>query len=209
MVTTKQQEIIDWAINYVQKFEKERKIYNLSVLIFTALDIFFTIVALFYSSMLVASVIVNILFGTTWGAKVIQLTKFEKALKILSVPSLAYITVRRERGEFMKNVKVRNIVIAVLNILAVASVVVCAFVPALSGYIAYAVGLLGAVLPADLYAVFNNAKLSAEEVTAKVQAKEKKIATAEAKAEVKAKQKAEIEDLAAKKLEEKNKTELS
>lgn len=212
MVTTKQQELIDWAIDKIQMFEKEKKLYNYSAIILAVIDVVCGIVALFQSFMLVYSVLATILCGTVWGARTVQVIKCEKlaqAIRAVTVPSLAYIAVRKKRGEFMKNVKIRNIVIGVLTVLGFASVIVCHFVPALNGLVDYVIYYLCALLPADLYAVFNNAHKSAEEIQAKVDAVAKAKAQKEAKAELAAKQKAELEELTAKKLEEKKRNELS
>jgi hypothetical protein len=211
MVTTKQQELIDWAIEKLESYDREKKLYNFSAIILSILDVFCGVVALFYAGMMVTSVIASILCGTAWGARAIQLVKCEKlakALKALTVPSLAYISVRKERSEYMKNTKARNVVIGALTLLGFASVIVCHFVPALVQYIDYAIYYLCALLPADLYAVFNNAHLSAAEMQAKVDKKLKADAELKAKAELDAKQKAELEALTNKKLEElKNKPE--
>lgn len=208
MVTTKEQELIDWAIDKIQMFEKEKKLYNYSAIILSVIDVICGIVALFQSFMLLYSVLATILCGTVWGARTVQVIKCEKlaqAIKVMTVPSLAYIAVRKKRGEFMKNLKVRNIVIGVLTFLGFVSVIVCHFVPALNVCVDYIIYYLCALLPADLYAVFNNAHKSAEEIQAKVEAVAKAKAQKEAKAELAAKQKAELEELTAKKLAEQNK----
>ena len=203
-----QQEIVDWAIEKIKSFETQKKIYNLSAIILSLLDVVCGVITIFYASMLTTSIVASILCGTTWGARYIQVVKIEKltqALKYLKVAntfSLLYIMVRKRRSEFMTNVKVRNIVIGILTILGFASVIVCHFVPALVEYVDYAIYVLCAVLPADLYAVFNNAKLSAEEVENKVQAKQLKVAEAQAKQELAEKQDAELKALAEKKLVE-------
>lgn len=201
----KQQEIIDWAITKIQSFEKEKKLYNYSAIILSIIDVLCGIIALFYSYMLVTSIVATILCGTVWGARTVQVIKCEKlaqALKVLSVPSLAYIAVRKKRSEFMKNLKVRNIVIGVLTVLGFASVILCHFIPVLNGFVDYVIYYLCALLPADLYAVFNNAHKTAEEIQAKVDAVSKAKATKDAKAELAAKQQAELDELVAKKLEE-------
>ena len=205
MVTTKQQELIDWAIEKLESFEREKKIYNFSAIILSLLDIFCGVVALFYAGMMVTSVVASILCGTAWGARAIQVVKCEKlakALKVLTVPSLAYISVRKQRSEYMKNTKIRNVVIGVLTFLGFASVILCHFVPALVQYVDYVIYYLCALLPADLYAVFNNAHLSAEEIQSKVNDKLKVQAEKNARAELQEKQKAELEELTNKKLEE-------
>lgn len=208
---TKQQELVDWAIERLERFEKEKKLYNLSAIILSLLDVLCGVIALFYASMTLTSIIASILCGTTWGARCIQVIKCEKlakALKVLSVPSLTYIAVRKRRNEFMKNTKIRNIIIGVLTFLGIASVVLCAFIPVLTPYIEYVIYGLCAILPADLYAIFNNARLTAEEIKAKVDKKEKVKAEKQAKAQLKEKQSVELEKLTAQILEEKKSAEI-
>lgn len=188
--TSKQQELINWAIEKLNSYDKDKRLYNIGAIILSILDVVCGIIAIFSASMLVTSVVASILCGTAWAARTIQLIKCEKlakALKVLSASSIAYIAVRKKRGEFMKNIKIRNIIIAVLTVLGFASVIVCYFVPALKEYVNYAIYVLCAILPADLYAVFNNAKLNAEEIQANVEKKIEK----EAEKEIKSAQKQE------------------
>ena len=205
MTLDKQQELIDWAINKIEMFEKEKKLYNISAIILALLDVVCGILASYYSLMIVNAVVATILCGTVWGARTVQVIKCEKlaqAIKAMSIPSMAYIAVRKRRGDFMKDVKLRNIVIGVLTFLGFVSVILCHFIPALNGLVDYVIYYLCALLPADLYAVFNNAHKTAEEIQAKVDAKAMAKATKDAKAELEAKQKAELNELVLKKLEE-------
>ena len=173
MTTTKQQEVIDWAINKIQSFDKQKKLYNLSAIILSILDVVCGVITVFYAGILVASVVTSILCGSVWGARFIQIIKIEKlakslkALKVANTFSLAYILVRKKRSEFMKNTKARNWIVAILTIAGFASVIVCHFVPQFAQYFDYAIYYLCALLPADLYAIFNNAKLTAEEIDKK------------------------------------------
>ena len=205
MTLDKQQELIDWAINKIEMFEKEKKLYNISAIILALLDVVCGMLASYYSLMIVNAVVATILCGTVWGARTVQVIKCEKlaqAIKAMSIPSMAYIAVRKRRGDFMKDVKLRNIVIGVLTFLGFVSVILCHFIPALNGLVDYVIYYLCALLPADLYAVFNNAHKTAEEIQAKVDAKAMAKATKDAKAELEAKQKAELNELVLKKLEE-------
>lgn len=208
MTAAKQQEIIDWAINRLQSYDKEKKLYNITAIILSFLDVACGIATIFYAGMLATSIVASILCGTVWGARFIQLVKMEKlaqALKTLKVStalSLSYILVRKKRREFMKNTKIRNYVIAGLTILGFAAVIVCHFVPALREYIDYAIYYMCALLPADLYAVFNNAKMTAEEVQEKAEAKKIKEAEAKAREELKEKQANELKALTERKLAE-------
>lgn len=210
MTATKQQEVIDWAISKLQSFDKQKKLYNLSAIILSILDVTCGVITVFYASMLAASVVASILCGTVWGARFIQLIKIEKlakslkALKVANTFSLAYILVRKKRSEFMKNTKARNWIVAFLTVIGFASVIVCHFVPQLTQYFDYAVYYLCALLPADLYAIFNNAKLTAEEINEKAEVVKRNEALAEAKKELLEKQEAELKALAEEKLNQKN-----
>lgn len=97
--------VIEWAIKKLKSYDNEKKLYNLSAIILSVLDVLCGIISIFYTSMIVTSVIASIICGTIWGGRFIQLIKAErlaKALKILSTASIIYITVRKKRSEFMK-----------------------------------------------------------------------------------------------------------
>ena len=74
----------------------------MSAIILSILDVVCGVIAVFYASMLAASVVASILCGTVWGARFIQLIKIEKlakslkALKVANTFSLAYILVRKK-----------------------------------------------------------------------------------------------------------------
>lgn len=92
------QEVIDWAIEKIKKFDNERKLYNLSAIILSVLDVLCGIIAIFYTSMLATSIVASILCGTIWGGRFIQVVKTErlaKSLKVMTTASLAYIAVRK------------------------------------------------------------------------------------------------------------------
>ena len=98
-------QVIEWAIKKLKSYDNEKKLYNLSAIILSILDVLCGIISIFYISMIVTSVIASIVCGTIWGGRFIQLIKAErlaKALKVLSTASIAYITVRKKRSEFMK-----------------------------------------------------------------------------------------------------------
>lgn len=98
-------QVIEWAIKKLKSYDNEKKLYNLSAIILSVLDVLCGIISIFYISMIVTSVIASIICGTIWGGRFIQLIKAErlaKALKILSTASITYITVRKKRSEFMK-----------------------------------------------------------------------------------------------------------
>lgn len=98
-------QVIEWAIKKLKSYDNEKKLYNLSAIILSVLDVLCGIISIFYTSMIVTSVIASIICGTIWGGRFIQLIKAErlaKALKVLSTASITYITVRKKRSEFMK-----------------------------------------------------------------------------------------------------------
>lgn len=214
MTMTRETEIINWAINKLQSYEKEKKIYNLSAIILSVLDVLCGVITIFYTGMLATSIVASIVCGTVWGARFIQLIKTEKlakslkTLNIASTLSLGYLVTRKKRSEIMK-VKSINWLSAILTILGVACVAVCKFVPEFAQYMDYVIYALFLILPADLYAIFNNAKTSTEEMQAKKDAKAIKEAEAKAKAELKAKQEAELKALTEQKLNEAKQTEVT
>lgn len=199
MSSTKQKEVIEWAIQKLQDYEKEKKLYNLSAIILSVLDVLCGVIAIFYAGMMATSIVASILCGTVWGARFIQLVKAErlaKALKLLSVPSLAYLATRKKRGEIMKNIKIKNWIIAILNVLAVIVGVVLMFIEPniITDNIVAVITSIGALLGVNVaIPCFNNAKVSEADKIKAAESKRLKIAKKEAKAIIKEEQKAQIE----------------
>lgn len=101
-----QAEVIAWAIAKIDSYDNEKKLYNISAIILSALDVICGIIAVFYTSLLATSIVASIICGTIWSGRFIQLIKTErlaKALKVLSTTSIAYIAARKKRSEYMKN----------------------------------------------------------------------------------------------------------
>lgn len=199
MTEQQKKEVIDWAIQKIQDFEKEKKLYNLSAIILSVLDVICGIIALFYVGMLATSVIASILCGSVWGARTIQVVKCEKlvqALKTLTVPSLAYLATRKRRGELMNNIKIKNWIIAGLNVAAVIVGIVLVFVEpnAITSNIEAIIVGVGALLGVNVaIPCFNNAKVTAEEQAVINENKKMKLAKKEAKLAIKKEQEALIE----------------
>lgn len=191
MTDAQKREVIDWAIQKIQDFEKEKKLYNWSAIILSLLDVICGIIALFYVGMLATSVIASILCGSVWGARTIQVVKVEKlaqALKTLTVPSLMYLATRKKRGEIMNNIKIKNWIIAGVDVAAIIVGVVLAFIEpnALTDNIVAVITGLGALLGVNVaIPCFNNAKVTAEEKEQIAVAKQAKVAKKEAKKEIK------------------------
>lgn len=107
MITTQTQEVINWALEKIKSYDNEKKLYNISAIILSVLDVVCGIIAIFYTSMVVTSVLASIACGTIWSGRFIQLIKTErlvKALRVLSSASIAYIAVRKKRSEYMKKI---------------------------------------------------------------------------------------------------------
>lgn len=107
MNATQTQEVINWAIDKIKSYDSEKKLYNISAIILSVLDVVCGIIAIFYTSMVVTSVLASIACGTIWSGRFIQLIKTErlaKSLRILSTASIAYIAVRKKRSEYMKKI---------------------------------------------------------------------------------------------------------
>lgn len=193
MVFTKaQQEAIDWAIEKVNKYKKNEKIYNTSAIIFFILDFVCFFISIAYISTMAISLFASLLCKTVWGARTIQVVKISKlaqALKFLTAPSIAYIAVRKKRSEFMTNIKIKNWVVAILNAVALVFGVVMVFVEPsiLTQNIELVICGLGSLLGVNIaIPCFNNAKKTQEEIDAKNLAKENKKLEKEAIARIKA-----------------------
>lgn len=199
MTSTQQKEVINWAIQRLEDYEKEKKLYNLSAITLSILDVLCGVITIFYAGMMMTSIVASILCGTVWGARFIQLVKAErlaKALKILSMPSIAYLATRKKRGEIMSNIKIKNWIIAILNVAAIGIGVALVFVEPnlITDNIIAVISGVSALLGVNIaIPCFNNAKVTKEE-KAEIEAKKQlKIATKEAKAIIKEEQKAQIE----------------
>lgn len=99
--------VIEWAINKIKSYDSEKKLYNWSAIVLSILDVICGIIAIFYTTMAVTSVIASFICGTIWGGRLIQLIKAErlaKALKVMSTASIAYIAARKKRSEYMKKI---------------------------------------------------------------------------------------------------------
>lgn len=199
MVAINKNEVIEWAIQKLQDYEREKKLYNLSAIILSVLDVLCGVIAIFYAGMMVTSIIASIICGTIWGARFIQLVKAErlaKALKLLSMPSLAYLATRKKRGEIMKNIKIKNWIIAILNVVAVIVGVILMFIEPniITENIVAVITGIGALLGVNVaIPCFNNAKVTDQEKAQVLANKQLKIAKKEAKAIIKEEQKAQIE----------------
>lgn len=191
--------VIDWAIQKLQDYEREKKIYNLSAVILSILDVLCGVIALFQTAMVLTSIFASILCGTVWGARYIQLVKarnLAKALKMLSVPSLAYLATRKRRGEIMKNIKIKNWIIAGLNVAAVVVGIVLMFIEPniITDNIVTVITGVGALLGVNVaIPCFNNAIVTDEEKNKIAQNKQLKLAKKEAVLLLKEEQKAQIE----------------
>lgn len=199
MSPTDQKEVIEWAIQRLQDYEREKKLYNLSAIILSVLDVLCGVIAIFYAGMMATSIVASILCGTVWGARFIQLVKAErlaKALKLLSVPSLAYLATRKKRGEIMKNIKIKNWIVAILNVLSVITGVVLVFIEPniITDNIVAVITGIGALLGVNVaIPCFNNAKVTEEDKAKAAETKKLKDAKIKAKAIIKEEQKAQIE----------------
>lgn len=199
MTETQKNAVIDWAIQKLQDYEHEKKIYNLSAIILSILDVLCGVIALFQTAMVLTSIFASILCGTVWGARYIQLVKarnLAKALKMLSVPSLAYLATRKRRGEIMKNIKIKNWIIAGLNVAAVVLGIVLMFIEPniITDNIEIVITGIGGLLGVNVaIPCFNNAKVTEEEKNKIAQNKQLKLAKKEAVLLLKEEQKAQIE----------------
>ena len=180
-----------------KRYQKERKIYSTVGIILSLFDVIFGIISLFYSAMLVTAVVASVLCGTVWGARTIQVLKIRqltKNLKLIAAPSIAYIATRKKRGDLFMNIKIKNWVIAGLDLAALILGIVLAFVEPsiITENIETVICTVSSLLGVNIaIPCFNNAKKSQAEIDAKKAAKQEKATLKQAI--VRAKEKATAE----------------
>ena len=93
---TQAQEVINWAIEKLNSYDSEKKLYNISAVILSVLDVICGIIAIFYTSMIVTSVVaygINSLWDKFIYAPKVEKFDFEAPLTrlvwITSVLSIA------------------------------------------------------------------------------------------------------------------------
>lgn len=180
-----------------KRYQKEQKVYNIAGIILSILDIVFGLLSLFYSALLITAVVASVLCGTVWGARTVQVMKIRqliKNLKLIAAPGFVYIATRKKRGDLFMNIKIRNWVIAVLDLVAVVFGVAMVFIEpsALTANIELVICGVGSLLGVNIaIPCFNNAKRSETEIAEKKSVKEGKILLKQAKAREKEREAAE------------------
>ena len=180
-----------------QRYQKEQKLYNIAGIILSLLDIIFGLLSLFYGALLITAVVASVLCGTVWGARTVQVMKIRqliKNLKVLAVPGFVYIATRKKRGDLFMNIKIKNWIVAGLDLAAIIFGVVMVFVePTIfTENIATTICGLGSLLGVNIaIPCFNNARKSETEVAEKKAIKDSKAVLKEAKARAKEKEAAE------------------
>lgn len=184
-----------------QHYQKEQKLYNIAGIVLSLLDIIFGLLSLFYSALLITAVVTSVLCGTVWGARTIQVMKVRqliKNLKILAIPGFVYIVTRRKRGDLFMNIKIKNWIVAGLDLAALILAIVMVFIEptVITSNIEVVICGLGSLLGVNIaIPCFNNAKKSETEVAEKQAVKKGKALLKQAKARVKEKQTAEHQAL--------------
>lgn len=195
--TTLVENLLDRLEALDKQYQKERKVYNIAGIILSLLDILFGLLSLFYSAMLITAVVASVLCGTVWGARTIQVLKIRqltKNLKLIAAPGIVYIATRKKRGDLFMNIKLKNWIIAGLDLAAVLLGVVLLFVEPtiITSNIEATIYGIGSLLGVNIVIpCFNNAKKSQAEVDAKKIAKQEKATLKQAT--VRAKEKAAAE----------------
>ena len=180
-----------------KRYQKEQKVYNVAGIILSILDIAFGLLSLFYSALLITAVVASVLCGTVWGARTVQVMKIRqliKNLKLIAVPGVVYIATRKKRGDLFMNVKIRNWVIAILDLIAVVFGVAMVFIEpsVLTANIELVICGIGSLLGVNIaIPCFNNAKRSETEIAEKKAVKEGKVLLKQAKAREKEREAAE------------------
>lgn len=184
-----------------KRYQKEQKIYNIAGIILAVLDVLCGLLSLFYSAMLVTAVVASVLCGTVWGTRTVQVLKVKqliKSLKLLVIPGLGYIATRKKRGDLFMNIKIKNWIIAGLDLAALVFGIVMVFVEPtiITANIEAVICGIGSLLGVNIVIpCFNNAKKSETEVAEKQAIKEGKALLKQAEARVKEKQTAEHQAL--------------
>ena len=184
-----------------QHYQKEQKLYNIAGIVLSLLDIIFGLLSLFYSALLITAVVTSVLCGTVWGARTIQVMKVSqliKNLKILAIRGFVYIVTRRKRGDLFMNIKIKNWIVAGLDLAALILAIVMVFIEptVITSNIEVVICGLGSLLGVNIaIPCFNNAKKSETEVAEKQAVKKGKALLKQAKARVKEKQTAEHQAL--------------
>lgn len=184
-----------------QHYQKEQKLYNIAGIVLSLLDIIFGLLSLFYSALLITAVVTSVLCGTVWGTRTIQVMKVRqliKNLKILAIPGFVYIVTRKKRGDLFMNIKIKNWIVAGLDLAALVFAIVMVFIEptVITSNIEVVICGLGSLLGVNIaIPCFNNAKKSETEVAEKQAVKKGKALLKQAKARVKEKQTAEHQAL--------------
>lgn len=180
-----------------KRYQKERKVYTIVGIILSLFDVVFGIISLFYSAMVVTAVVASVLCSTVWGARTVQVLKIRqltKNLKLIAAPSMAYIATRKKRGDLFMNIKIRNWIIAGLDLAALILSIVLVFVApsVITENIETVICTVGSLLGVNIaIPCFNNAKKTETEIAEKKSVKESKALLKEAKARAKEKEAAE------------------
>lgn len=177
-----------------KRYQKEQKLYNVAGIILSILDILFGLLSLFYSAMLVTAVVASVLCGTIWGTRTVQVMKLRqlvKNLKLLAVPGFAYIATRKKRGDLFMNIKIKNWIIAGLDLAALIFGIVMVFVEptVITSNIEAVICGVGSLLGVNIaIPCFNNARKSETELAEKKAVKDGKALLKQAEARAKEKE---------------------
>ena len=177
-----------------KRYQKEQKLYNVAGIILAILDILFGLLSLFYSAMLVTAVVASVLCGTVWGARTLQVMKLRqlvKNLKLLAVPGFVYIATRKKRGDLFMNIKIKNWIVAGLDLAALIFGIVMVFVEptVITSNIEAVICGVGSLLGVNIaIPCFNNAKKSETEIAEKKAVKDGKALLKQAEARAKEKE---------------------
>ena len=163
---------MEWLLDKIKKYDKSVKIHSIIEIILTILDVLFCILTLFYVGLLTTFVITSLLCGGVAGSRTIMILRMKRLLDLLKLPAtlgLTYVIARKKRSEFMESIKIRNWIIAGLNVIAIVFGVVMVFVEpnAITNNIEAVICGLGALLGVNIaIPCFNNAKVIQEEIEA-------------------------------------------
>lgn len=214
VITEQQQEAINWALDELQKEKKNSKIYTIIAFSLSILDVVFVVLTSVYALGKCTLGIMSILSSGAWITKYAKIFKIEKIIKALKYPAMfgfAYILTRKRRSEFMQNIKIKNWIIAGLNILAIIVGVILVFVEPnvitdnIIAFIMTLSGLLGVNIAIPC---FNNAKVTEQEKLENSEKRKLREIKKEAKLNIKAEKESQLNAEVSRILEEKSNQEV-
>lgn len=103
---TEQEVIKDTLVRLELKLAKEQKVYGITTIILSALDVICGLLCIIFTSIQITALIVSIASGTVICSRAVQVLKTKNlinTIRTLNGLSSAYIVCRMKKGEYMKS----------------------------------------------------------------------------------------------------------